>query len=237
MVVALLETVLAVLMPNFVHRVFSSYVAAIAFSMVLYSLRVPYLFSGVVMFGVAWIWLHEFRFPRFMRLLQAIGYGLALALIQLKGSVLFGYPGIRWHALRGKPVEYWVQPWMGELLAGVVTLYVVWTLLQRQGHRITDRVSLVALLVAILVILASLEAQGITVGIVILLLGFAGANRILMGFGIASLLFYISSYYYLLEKTLLVKSQTLLLIGLVLLLARWMVLRFMPAKEEGQHAR
>ena len=50
----------------------------------------------------------------------------------------------------------------------------------------------------------------------------------LLGLGIASLLFYISSYYYLLDATLFAKAQTLLIVGLVLLAVRWLMVRIMP---------
>ena len=119
---------------------------------------------------------------------------------------------------------------------GVVTLYVVWHLLQRYGQSISERLSITALLGTLLLCAVSMEVQGITVGMVIILLGFAGANRVLLGLGIVSLLFYISSYYYLLDATLLDKSQTLLIVGLVLLIVRWLMLRILPVKKEAQHA-
>ena len=83
--------------------------------------------------------------------------------------------------------------------------------------------------------LVSLEARGITVGLMILLLGFANSNRVLMGLGIIGLLFYISTYYYLLDTTLLNKSLSLLVIGAVLLAWRWSLLRFIPITQEKHH--
>ena len=118
----------------------------------------------------------------------------------------------------------------------MVTLYVVWHLLQRYGQAISERLSITALLGTLLLCAVSMEVQGITVGMFIILLGFAGANRVLLGLGIVSLLFYVSSYYYLLDATLLAKSQTLLIVGLVLLILRWLMLRILPVKKEAQDA-
>lgn len=233
--IALLQVPLAVVMPNFVHRVFSSFVAAFAFAMALSSIGVPYVFSGIVMFLAASLWLNEFRYPQHMRKIRAISYGLVLALIQLKGSALFGYASMSWRSGRNAS-ELWVQPWMGEVLTGVVTLYVVWQLLQRHGHAITDRLTITALLATLLLCAVSLEAGGITAGMVIMLLGFAGGNRVLLGLGIASLLFYISSYYYLLDATLLDKALTLLIVGFVLLAVRWVMLRITSVEKETKHA-
>ena len=81
-----------------------------------------------------------------------------------------------------------------------------------------------------------MEVQGITVGIVILVLGFSGANRVLLGLGSVSLLFYISSYYYLLDTTLLDKSLSLFIVGLVLLIIRWLMSHILPIKKGTRHA-
>ena len=84
---------------------------------------------------------------------------------------------------------------MGDALAGAVALYVVWQLLRRRGLAISEWLSVAALVGTALLCAVSFEAQGMTVGVVIILLRFAGGNRVLLGLGIASLLFYISSYY------------------------------------------
>lgn len=234
LLVALLQSSLAVVIPSFVHRVFSSAVAAYAFSAALSSLGAPYIVSGIIMFLVAWLWLNEFRYVQHMRKMRAIGYGLVLALIPLKATMLFG-PGI--FALRPgeSPSEQWVQPWMGEMLAAAVTLYVAWQLLQRYRQALNSRVAITVLVSTLILCVVSLEAWGITVGIMIMLLGYAGSNRVLLGLGIISLLFYISSYYYLLDATLLAKSQALLVVGLVLFAIRWLMLRVIPSAVEAKH--
>jgi len=234
LLVALLQLSLAVVMPNFVHRVFSSFVAAMAFTMSLTFWGGYYVVGGIGMFLAALCWLHEFRYPRQMKRIQAIGYGLVLALILLKGTALFGYQTMEW-LFSGNQLGLWAGPRVGEMLTGVVAIYVVWHLLQRYGQRISERITITALLGAILLCAVSMEVQGITVGMVIMLLGFAGANRVLVGLGILSLLFYISFYYYLLNTTLLAKSQTLLIVGLVLLLLRWLMLTIIPADQEEKH--
>ena len=127
----------------------------------------------------------------------------------------------------------WVPPWVGEILAGAMMLYVVWKLLQRQGLRPSEPLAITTLLGTILFCGVSLEARGITAGMTIILLGFAGGNRVLLGLGIASLLFYISSYYYLLETTLLHKSGTLVVVGVVLLAMRWLMLHVASRQKEA----
>jgi len=222
--VVLLEVLLAVVMPNDVHRVLSAYAAAISFAMSLASMRQPYMPQGFVMLVAAWIWLNEFRWPRYMRHMRAIGYGLVIALIQLTGMTLFLREDLSWLIAYG-PDEALLPPWLGEAGTGAVMLYVVWKLLMRLGMRPADPRALTMLLCTLLFCGVSLEAHGITVGMTIVLLGFAGGNRVLLGLGIAALLFYLSSYYYLLETTLLYKSVTLFTVGAVLLAVRRILLR------------
>lgn len=217
--VALMEVLLAAVMANDVHRVWSSCAAAVFFTMALAGLRAPYLAHGLILFVAAWIWLNEFRWPRCMRALRAVGYGLMLGLIQVSGTTLFFRENMRWLIGHG-PDEALIPPWLGEASTGAVMLYVVATLLLRLGVGPRTPLAMAALLGTALLCGVSLEAHGIAVGMTIVLLGFAGGNRVLLGLGVAALLFYVSSYYYLLETTLLHKSGTLLMVGVVLLAAR-----------------
>lgn len=235
LLVAILQSLLAVVMSSFVHRVFSAFVAVFALSIFMTISGLPYVVTGFVMLGASLCWLNEFRYPQHMRKIRAIGYGLVLALVQLEGTALFGNSRLDWLFYQDQS-ELLIQPWVGEVLIGGVTLYVVWQLLQRYGQPRFGRLSMTALLGALLLCVVSLEVQGITVGVVILLLGFAGANRVLQGLGITTLLFYISYYYLLLDVTLMEKAKYLFIVGLILLVARWLIPRILPEKKEAQHA-
>lgn len=238
LLVALLQIFLTLVIPNFVHRVFSSFVAALAFNMVLSFWGVHYAVGGIVLFMAALCWLYEFSHPKQMRAKQAIGYGLVLALMLFKGATLYGYHRmIDWMDGEFVPnqLELWNKPWLDEIITGMVVLYVVWHLLQRYRQPVFERLSIAALLGTVLLCVVSMKIQGITIGIVLMLLGFASANRVLVGLGIMSLLFYISFYYYTLDATLLAKSQTLLVVGLVLLFIRWLMLNIITVNKEAEH--
>lgn len=234
LLVALLQSVLAIVMPDFIHRVFSAFAAVIALAAWLIMLGAPQLLSGIILFVAAWLWLHEFAYPRHLSRIRPIAYGLVLALIALKSTLLLGaefaHIGERTLATLS-----WVQPWLDEVIMALVALYVAWQLLARNGHTLTDRLGLLVLAGVALVCIASLEAQGITLAMVIMLLGFATGNRVLLGLGIAALLFYLSTYYYQLEATLLDKAQILLVLGVCLLVLYWLLHRFMPAAREDSH--
>ena len=122
------------------------------------------------------------------------------------------------------------------MLTGAVMFYVVWWLLRGQGRALSQPATMAALGATGLLSAVSMEASGMTTAMVIMLLGFAGGNRTLLGLGIAWLLFFISAYYYQLDATLLAKAQTLFIAGLVLLAARWVMLRIAPGQGEAEHA-
>jgi len=235
LLVALLQVILSLAMPSFVHRVFSSFVAVVAFSMAIRIMGFPSAMGGIVLFLSVMCWLNEFRYPQHMEKMRAIGYGLVLSLTLLQGVELLGSGGMGWlfGTYSSGRVSY---PWIGEIVIGLVALYVVWHVLQRYNQGIWGRFSILAFWGTLLMIAVSLEVQGITVGIVIMMLGYCSSNRLLLGLGIVSLLFYISSYYYLLDATLLDKSKTLLIVGLALLVIRLIMLRIVPVKNGGQHA-
>lgn len=232
--VVLLQVMSALVIPNFVHRVISTFAGAFAFEIALTLSGFSFLSTGIVMFLAAWCWLNEFRDPHQMKKIQAIGYGLVLALILIKKTTSFGYSSLAWLFQQYEPV-FSVSQWVGQVLVGAAALYAVWRLLQRYGQRMSDRVSIAALVGTLLICMASVEVRGIAAGMMIILFGFVGSNRVLLGLGVASLLFHAWSYYYFLDVTLITKSQTLLIVSLVLFSARWLMVTMFPMKKAVVH--
>lgn len=227
------QALLAVFMPGAVHRVFSSFATCFALSTALILVGIPYLASGVILLGAALLWLNEFRLPTVMQKIRSIGIGLVLAVIGIKSALFFSYNNLFWLGY-GRHTEIMMAPWVGELLTGFVFLFVVWQLLQRLSHQLSIKLRIAALISALIIAAVSFETPGIIIGIVILLLGSAGSHRVLIGLGIAVLLFYISAYYYFLDTTLLMKALTLMVLGLVLLSSRWLMHHFLPSDNAGE---
>ncbi len=234
--VLLLQVILVIFMPNFIHRIFSTFVAGLAFFMALFYSGWSFGACGVLMVGVAWCWLNEFCYLKQMRIIQAVGYGLVLALIFLKGVELSGYKIIGWIGWFGYyRSETLGKPWISELLTGVAVVYVVWDILQRYRQPLFQPLTIIAILGTVVVCALSFEVHGLTVGMMLIVLGFVGTNRLLLGLGIASLVSFISFYYYLLDSTLLAKSGSLCATGISLLVLRWCMLRVLATKKEATH--
>ena len=227
-VIAAIEAILALAVPNFIHRVVSAYAAVVALALALASSGAEGIAGGLAAVAVAGLWLNEVRFARQHAVVTPIGYGLTLAFIQVEGSNFTGHSVM---AILGSQGQTWAKPWMGEALVVAVLLSAVWMLLRRAGWSLPESKSILSLAVAGAIGAASFKAPGVAGGLMIVLVGFANGNRLLAGLGIAALLYYVSSYYYLLDATLLAKAGVLAASGVVLLGARWLLLNVvMPEK-------
>jgi len=225
---AAIEAILASTMPNFIHRVVSAYFAVLALALALASSGAEAVAGGLVALAVAGLWLNEVRFAKHHAVVTPIGYGLTLAFIQVEGSNFMGHSVM---AIFGSQARTWAMPWVGEALVVAAFLFVVATLLRRAEWTLSESKSILCLAVAAALGAASFKAPGLAGGLMIVLVGFANGNRLLAGLGIAALLYYVSSYYYLLDATLLAKAGVLAASGVVLLAARWVLLNVvMPQK-------
>jgi len=118
-------------------------------------------------------------------------------------------------------------------LEGLAAVYILHSVCQRLKTAV--RVQILALCGVAALALVSADAPGLLVCIMVIVLGQAGSNTLLKGIGIAGLLFYVSAFYYQLHATLMVKSQILLATGLLLLAARWLMLRLVNG-QAGQNS-
>lgn len=229
-----LQILLAALMPGTVHRVFSTYFGCFAFIAFLILSGLQHIGASTILFCAAWLWLSEFRYIQYMPQIRSIGYGLVLGLISIKGALITPASSGIWWGYNRQP-DIWIQPWVGQLLSGLVLFYLTWRLLHQSASsmsKLPKRFIIAIYLAATLIAITSFEAPGIIIGIAILLLGFAGSNRVLIGLGSASLLLYISAYYYQLHNTLLDKSVSLLTLGIILLGCRYCLNRY---DNSGRH--
>lgn len=228
------EATLALLLPNFIHRVLTSAGAAIALSLACNRLGLPGVATGLVAAGLALVWLDQRRWAASGRLWRPIGYGLALALLQIEAFDRYGWRDIfsvtgasGWLATHGL--------WIASALTAAIFVWTVLCLLRSQQIVPASRAGMAAIGAALLVGVLSFPAPGLATALLILLLGFACGNRILMGLGLLALLGFVSHYYYELEATLLVKSAVLASSGAALLAARLAMNQLFPINAEKEH--
>lgn len=232
--IALVQAALVVLMPNVTHRLWSTFAAAAAVALALQSQQLGFVAYALTLALAAWTWLNEFRWPQHGSVVRPVAYGLVLALFVSHMSVNLFRPMIGFSA--GGIFNAQEYAWLGQLLSGAVLVWVSWQLLREQKIAFPGRVANIVLSGALALVLVSLEAPGIAAGVCVTLLGFAHGNHRLTGLGITALVIYAGSYYYMLDTTLLVKSQVLAATGTVLLVVRWMFSRYLGPNGGPGHA-
>jgi uncharacterized membrane protein len=208
-----LHCVLAWFMPSFIHRMMSAYVATFCLSMLMAAIQLSAFYSGVVLLLVALLWLNEFNVGRHIRKVQAIGYGAVLGVIQFKTLTMFARHDQTW----SQDTLPLINPWLDEGLNIVVLLFIVNLIVKYKNLVFSARQRVLAASLLLLVCVSTFFANGIVCGLVILLVGYAIQNRTLWVLGIISMLVNLSSYYYLLEISLLHKSFILMTLGVAAL--------------------
>ncbi|RCV90070.1 DUF4401 domain-containing protein [Billgrantia montanilacus] len=220
-----LQAVLALVMPSLTHRTFSAFAASLAFYLALTEgVSAPSLAGGLVLLSLTLLWLNEFRWPAHMRQLQALGYGLLLGLLAIQVMEYHGQSLLLGRYDYGTGLV-WLEPWVGDGLATLALLLLVHHVFQRHRYAIAPSSRVAAYGAVAVLMLLSLQAHGLSQGALVVALGFAIGNRLIMGLGVMLLLLAITNYYYWLDATLLAKSVTLCLLGVLLLALRWVLRR------------
>lgn len=233
--VAAVQAGIALAVPNFLHRLLTACGAAVALSLGILQLSLHGLAAPLLCAALAFIWLEPARWARGGRLWRPVGYGLVLALLLIETFRLFGAQRLFGF---GGELSGWTASWGPLIGRGISAALLVWAaivLALRDGHEAGGRAFAAVVGGAVLAGLVSLTAPGLAAALLILLLGFAAGNRLLMGLGVLSLLGFVAHYYYSLHATLLEKSGIMALTGLCLLAVHLVLRRGASGAEEPGH--
>ncbi|MBI5484230.1 MAG: DUF4401 domain-containing protein [Deltaproteobacteria bacterium] len=230
------EAALTLLMPNFMHRIFSTLGAVGAASFGLAQAGLHGVALPLTAAGCALVWRGEMRLAARADLWQPVGYGLALGVLQTATTSLMGREML---SLFGRDKGGWLLKHgaeVGTSLVIIVVLVVTVNILRELVIEPFSSEGIAILGCAVLTLAVSFPAHGFAAALLILILGFAGGNRILFGLGLLALVSFLSHYYYQMRETLLFKSLILAAIGLFMIGCRWLLLKLYPAKETRIHA-
>ncbi|WP_067867546.1 GDYXXLXY domain-containing protein [Neptuniibacter marinus] len=217
LILALFQGALALIMPNFLHRVFSSWFAMVALFWGLNQQGIFGLDSALAAALFTLIWIREKHWYKYRSHLLPISFGLAISLLQFSGHFLFQHEFS--HYLFRAEVGFLQQysPLIGSLILAGTCLYLVFAILSEQNIKLASPSGSIAVIATLMLLGLSFNIAGVSSALLILLVGFFRQRLILMALGILALISFISWYYYSLSETLLVKSIYLLSIGAVCL--------------------
>ena len=225
--VALFQAFLMWVVPNYIHRMMSALFMALSFSYFFYNAGEPFFPTVVLTFTIAWLWMNEFKWIE-RKKIEAIAYGITTALVWLKYSMLFTpYYFYELFNLHG---EVHFHAWMLNMGTLFTFAYVLWKLLAESGNLENKKVLMLSVLALVILFLISVEVNGLLLGTLLLVLGFAHSHHLLTGLGVLSSLIFLSNYYYFTGETLMEKAGLLLVLGVGLLLSRF-IMKFILEKE------
>ncbi len=235
-----IEIVLTLLMPDFIYRTLSSLAGAVALTLFFSRFGAYQLAVALLTAGFALLWLQEVRWLRFSAICRPAGYGLALALLLYSGGMVWGRGlglGLGWpyHTNSDSLIAIY-SPWVGKGLIAVIFLVAIFTLLKRLQLFASGPTGLTAMGIALFLTIVSFPAPGLTSALLILIVGFATCNRVLLGLGLLASGAFFSNFYYLLHSTLLVKSILLCGLGVLLLVGRLALRKRLPQNMIGGRA-
>lgn len=230
--VALQQAVLFVAIPSPVHRVWTAWSGTYAATLALQEWSLAPLAPAALVAALVAACRSEVDRPRWRAILGPLGYGLALGVL----TVLTVELGKGWISSSfGEDLGHWLGS--TEMLPlAVVLVAAALYLLRREGVSPASGAGRATVAGAVVVGAISLWAPGVGLTVPILVLGFAGGRRALMGLGVCGLVVYLAAYYYTLEATLLDKAMLLGAAGLVLLAARLVLVRWTLPEPEGARA-
>ena len=236
--IGIFHTVLAILMPNFVHRVFSSAFAAISFDASFLLIGASHIVSSIALILLVVLYNNEFKTTKSYQKISGAVYGLMIywlivnCIISVDAVFLDLFYRYDKEALFQLP--YQVIP----ALFVFAILFSIWEVINPTkkingyNKKVTVRQAAFVLAFSLVICLLTLTAGGVPAALVIILLGFSRSNKVMMAMGIIALLSYCSVYYYMMEQTLLYKSAILFTVGIFMLMTRFFLVRFWPETKE-----
>ena len=153
---------------------------------------------------------------------KAIGYASALMLLCV--SVYFIAAEYR-NSFDGYSTPFSYNYYLAQGLLTLASLYASYLILKRYSVKPFSSVSIMIYCAVIVLGILSIYVSGLLATSLIIVIAIANSQRVLLGLGITALVSYIFWYYYQLDTSLLVKSISMLVIGIALLLTRWLLIK------------
>ena len=213
------QLILAWLIPHYAHRLLSTSFGLLSLLISLNLLGFYGIGSALVAILFSFIWLKESSWGKNRETWEPIGYGVAITIVFGSGFLCTGKFLLR-ETIREK--ASWLfnhAELISSLLIALVFVNLVVVLLKEYKLKFDSKTAILSLLAATGLVLISFKIYGISTGLLIIILGFARQRIVLIVLGALSVISFFSWYYYNLQATLLFKSVTLIVLGVVLIIA------------------
>ena len=231
MLLLLVQLLMTVAIPNFIYRLLS---AILALSCLLYLLNYYHLSEvslGLLALITSVTHLQRYTLAVFiprkwrmnaLEIMSAMGYASAYVLLSISVYFIAAEYG---NSLNNYGESFSYNYYLAQGLLTLASLYAAYLILKRYHIKLLSAAGLLISAAIVLLGIMSIYVSGLLATSLIIIIATANSQRVLLGLGVIASVGYIFWYYYQLDTSLLVKSASMLVIGIALLLLRWLLIK------------
>lgn len=242
MLLLLVQLLMTVAIPNFVYRLLS---ATLALSCLFYLLNYYHLSEislGLLALITSVTHLQRYTLAAFiptkwrmnaLEIMSAMGYASAYVLLSVSVYFIaaeYGNSFDNFNNLDNYGEAFSYNYYLAQGLLTLASLYAAYLILKRYQVKLRSTAGLLISAAIVLLGIMSIYVSGLLATSLIIIIATANSQRVLLGLGVIASVGYIFWYYYQLDTSLLVKSVSLFVIGIALLLLRWLLIKSYFAK-------
>ena len=237
MLLLLVQLLMTVAIPNFIYRLLS---ATLALSCLFYLLNYYHLSEislGLLALITSVTHLQRYTLAAFiptkwrmnaLEIMSAIGYASAYVLLSVSVYFIaaeYGNSFANFNSLDSYGEAFSYNYYLAQGLLTLASLYAAYLILKRYQVKLRSTAGLLISAAIVLLGIMSIYVSGLLATSLIIIIATANSQRVLLGLSVIALVGYIFWYYYQLDTSLLVKSVSLFVIGIALLLLRWLLIK------------
>jgi hypothetical protein len=237
MLLLLVQLLMTVVIPNFVYRLLS---ATLALNCLFYLLNYYHLSEislGLLALITSVTHLQRYTLAVFiprkwrmnaLEIMSAIGYASAYVLLSVSVYFIaaeYGNSFANFNSLDSYGEAFSYNYYLAQGLLTLASLYAAYLILKRYHIKLLSAAGLLISAAIVLLGIMSIYVSGLLATSLIIIIATANSQRVLLGLGVIASVGYIFWYYYQLDTSLLVKSVSLFVIGIALLLLRWLLIK------------
>ena len=233
----LVQLLMTVVIPNFIYRLLS---ATLALNCLFYLLNYYHLSEvslGLLALITSVTHLQRYTLAVFiptkwrmnaLEITNAIGYASAYVLLSVSVYFIaaeYGNSFANFNSLDSYGEAFSYNYYLAQGLLTLASLYAAYLILKRYHIKLLSAAGLLISAAIVLLGIMSIYVSGLLATSLIIIIATANSQRVLLGLSVTALVGYIFWYYYQLDTSLLVKSVSLFVIGIALLLLRWLLIK------------
>lgn len=237
MLLLLVQLLMTVAIPNFIYRLLS---ATLALNCLFYLLNYYHLSEislGLLALITSVTHLQRYTLAAFiptkwrmnaLEIMSAIGYASAYVLLSVSVYFIaaeYGNSFANFNSLDSYGEAFSYNYYLAQGLLTLASLYAAYLILKRYQVKLRSTAGLLISAAIVLLGIMSIYVSGLLATSLIIIIATANSQRVLLGLSVIALVGYIFWYYYQLDTSLLVKSASMLVIGIALLLLRWLLIK------------